>query len=79
MTARCNDILMGISVAQANKAVRYLPQSMRDVLLQGTQACLSDICDVAWEYYSYTDVPVSQETIPLLRTLVATHFNKREG
>lgn len=79
VTARCNDILMGISVAQANQAVKHLPQSMRDVLVQGIQACLSDICEVVWEYYSTHDVIISDETIPLLRTVVSNHFNKGEG
>lgn len=77
-TARCNDVLMGISVAQANQAVMYLPQSMRDVLVQGIQACLSDVCAAAWEYYSQNDVPISDETMPLLRTVVAYHFAKGE-
>lgn len=78
VTARCEDILIGIGVAQANQAIQYLPQSMRDVLIQGIQSCLSAICDVAWDYYSTCDVPISEETIPLLRTLVANHFEKGE-
>lgn len=76
--ARCNDLLMGISVAQGNQAVLYLPQSMRDVLVQGIQNCLSDICDAAWDYYSTRDVPMSDQTMPLLRIVVSYHFNKRE-
>lgn len=76
--AKCNDLLMGISVAQANQSVVYLPQSMRDVLVQGIQSCLSDICDAAWAYYSVRDVEVTDQTIPLLRTVVYYHFNKRE-
>lgn len=35
MQARCNDLLMSISVAQGNQAVLYLPRFMRDVLVQG--------------------------------------------
>ena len=69
---------MGISVAQANQSVVYLPQSMRDVLVQGIQSCLSDIFDAAWAYYSVRDVEVTDQTMPLLRTVVYYHFNKRE-
>ena len=76
--AKCTDLRMGISVAQANQSVVYLPQSMRDVLVQGIQSCLSDICDAAWAYYSVRDVEVTDQTMPLLRTVVYYHFNKRE-
>ena len=51
---------------------------MRDVLVQGIQSCLSDICDAAWAYYSVRDVEVTDQTMPLLRTVVYYHFNKRE-
>lgn len=76
VTAKCSDLLMGISVARTNQAVRYLPQQMRDILTQGIQACMAEICDAAWEYYSTREVPISDETIPLLRVLVSYHFNK---
>lgn len=78
VTARCNDILMGIGVAQSNQAVKYLPQAMRDTLVQGLKACMYGVCDAAWDYYSTRDVPISEETIPLLRLVVAYHLDKRE-
>lgn len=76
--ARCSDLLMGISVTQGNQAVLYLPQSMRDVLVQGVQNCLADVCDAAWDYYSNRDVPIADQTVPLLRIVVGYHFDKRE-
>ena len=76
--ARCSDLLMGISVAQGNQAVLYLPQSMLDVLVQGVQNCLADVCDAAWDYYSNRDVPITDQTVPLLRIVVGYHFDKRE-
>ena len=80
--ARCSDLLMGISVAQGNQAVLYLPQSMRDVLVQDRgylwQNCLADVCDAAWDYYSNRDVPITDQTVPLLRIVVGYHFDKRE-
>ena len=69
---------MGISVAQGNQAVLYLSQSMRDVLVQGVQNCLSDICEAAWDYYSVRDIPMTDQTMPLLRIVVSYHFDKRE-
>ena len=51
---------------------------MRDVLVQGVQNCLADVCDAAWDYYSNRDVPITDQTVPLLRIVVGYHFDKRE-
>lgn len=76
--ARCDDLLMGIGVIQDNRAVTHLPQSMRDVLVQGIQNCLADVCDAAWDYYSTEEIPITDQTFPLLRKVVSYHLNKRE-
>lgn len=75
LEARCDDILLGISAVQGGSSITYLPQSMRDVLLQGIQECLASVCSDAWDYYSVHDVPISNQTTPLLRTVVAYHYN----
>lgn len=72
----CDDVVMGISVVRNNQTIQFVPQDIRDTLIQGLQDCLAQVCAAAWSYYCDTDVPISDETIPLLRTIVAYHFNK---
>lgn len=76
VTVRCSDLLMSIDAASKNKDVRYLPQAAKDVLVNGVQGCLDQICEEAWEYYLTRDVVISEETIPLLRTVVSHHYIK---
>lgn len=78
-STRCEDVLGGISIAQSNKAINYLPQSMRDTLVEGLQACLALICEAAWDYYRFEDVPINDQTIPLLRTIVSYHLINEGG
>jgi len=70
----CDDLLLAVNIAQQNKAVRYLSHDMRDSLVKGLHKCLGYVCEAAWEYYSDHDVPLADETFPLLRTVVEYHF-----
>lgn len=74
VVATCNDILMGIGVVVQNQAIQYLSQDMRDTFIQGVTQCLHAVCEEAWSWYMRNDVPITNETIPLLRTIVHSHF-----
>lgn len=68
------DVLNGVNVAQQNAAIKFLPASMKEVLVEGIENALTRVSDVAWDYYSEHDVPLEQEK--LLRTLVEYHLFK---
>ncbi len=68
------DVLNGISVAQQNASIRYLPASMKNILVEGLDNALSVIADDAWNYYSENDVPMEHKDI--LRTIVEYHLFK---
>ena len=72
--AKCYDVLLALNIAQSNQAVKYIPQTMRDVLIRGLEDCMNLVCEAAWVYYSNEDVPISPQTEPLLRLIVQHHF-----
>lgn len=71
---KCDDILMACAACKANEAIKYLTQDMRDAIIQGLKDCLSIICQGAWAYYMENAVPISDSTIPLLRTVCEYHY-----
>ena len=71
---KCDDVLMACATCKSNEAIQYLTQEMREVLIRGIKDCLSIICADAWQYYMRNDVPVSNATIPLLRTICEYHY-----
>lgn len=73
---RCNDVVGAIDIAQRRKDMLNLTQRMRDIIVSGLHDCLDTVCDVAWDYYTEHDVPISDDTIPLLTSLVTNHFNR---
>lgn len=68
------DVLNGVNVAQQNAAIKFLPATMKEVLVEGLEGALTRIADVAWDYYSEHDVPENQHDV--LRTLVEYHLFK---
>lgn len=68
------DVLNGVNVAQQNAAIKFLPATMKEVLVEGLEGALTRIADVAWDYYSEHDVPENQHNV--LRTLVEYHLFK---
>jgi hypothetical protein len=78
VSVKCEDILGAISIAQSNKCVQNLSQGMRDILTDALKTCLAGVSEEAWTYYSLHDVPITEETIPLLKTIVTYHYNRGE-
>lgn len=74
-TYKCDDVILAIDVAVSTPSLHNLPSSMRDVLLAGVHACLHDVSELAWDYYSTIDVPIDEATIPLLQMIVENHYN----
>lgn len=68
------DVINALSVAMQNTAVQYLPNTMKETLVEGITNCLAEVCDLAWDYYTTHDVPENQDT--LLRTIVEYHYCK---
>lgn len=68
------DTLNGIGVAQENAAVKFLPASMKDLLVKSVNQILYDVCEKAWSYYTDHDVPLEHES--LLRVIVEYHYCK---
>ena len=73
---RCNDVIGAMDIAQRRKDMLNLTQRMRDIIVNGLHDCLDTVCDAGWDYYTEHDVPISEDTKPLLTTLVANHFNR---
>lgn len=73
---KCFDVLAAIGIARGNSAVLNLTQGMRTALTSGISEALAIVCGSAWDYYSFNEVPITDQTIPLLRTVVEHHFNK---
>ena len=74
ISTRCEDVLLAANLAQSNKSLMCLTNTMRDALVRGVRACLSGICEASWDYYMENDVMVTNETEPLLRTIVVYHY-----
>ena len=68
------DVINGLNVAQQNTAVKFLPITMKEVLVQGIDKALIIFCDLAWDYYMDHDVPEDQ--FELLRLIVEYHYLK---
>lgn len=68
------DVINGLNIAQQNTAVKFLPVSMKETLVEGIERALASICDLAWDYYTEHDVPEDHPN--LLRTIVEYHYFK---
>lgn len=74
---RLEDTVSAIYMVQANTALQYIPNNMKEAIIGGLDDALGAICNEAWDYYSQNDVPeVTSETEPLLRTIVEYHYEK---
>lgn len=65
-----NDLTMSISIAQENKAVRYLTDQMRQALAEGLRSVRTNLCKLAYRYYSDFDFEPTDQVIPLMREVV---------
>jgi hypothetical protein len=71
---RCDDILYTSGIALQNKRSFLLSQELRAGLITSLQACIAEVCSVGWDWYLMRDVPLTEETKPILRQIVAQHW-----
>ena len=74
LKAQCVDLLDSMMAVTSDKSLHYIPYSMKQILVKGVRDCLYTVSVAAWDYYSRTEVPLNDPTIPLLKTIVEYYY-----
>lgn len=72
-----DDVLMATEIMIKKPGLLEMSSNMRDTLVEGIRDILADTCAEAWDYYTREEVPVSEETMELLKTIVYYHYGVR--
>lgn len=69
-----NDTQDAIQTAQCLGNMVYLTEAMKDALVSGITRLKFEISEKAWNYYHTHSFDVNENTIPVMRDIVATHL-----
>lgn len=75
MVAALSQVLEATLAAKGGTST-HVTEAILQILRSSVDSALSAVCSIAWDYYLDTDVPITDETIPLLQTIVRYHYKE---